>query len=94
LSYGLLTLTENRPHGGNCRDQPDKGKGSPDRLSLLCAEPISEDKGDSCAKKGTRDDNKCEFWPGKFYVFHESTNRCVREEVKLRNATPVAGLFG
>ena len=41
-SAGLLALTEYRPDGGNCRDQPDYGEGRTNSLSLLYTEPVRQ----------------------------------------------------
>jgi hypothetical protein len=87
----LLALAEYRPHGRNCRDQTNYGEGGPNSLPFL-SESISEEEGDPCAKKSTGDDNKREFWPGKLDLFHDSTNRLVREDGQTEECRSVARL--
>ena len=89
MNRGLLTLAEYHPHGGNCRNEPDQGEGSSNGLPFP-SELISEEEGDPCAKKSTRNDDKREFWPGKFDLFHDRTNRLVREDGQTEECHPGA----
>ena len=58
---GLFALAEYCPNGRNCRDQPCQRESSPDRLSLLSAEPVSEKQGDTCSNHRACRDNEREF---------------------------------